>query len=121
MSGDSKNWFFYHFGERVDAFNEDDLKRQILEGFEEGRTHLALDLQRTRFLSLPFIKFLSQLSEDLHAKQGRLVLVSPSEKLKRQIGIFGNPDFMTIRRSPEEVPEVEPTPGSPGLDGTAGF
>jgi anti-anti-sigma factor len=114
-----KEWFPHRLGERVDSFNLPEFKREMEALMEKGHLHLALELEQTKFLSIPSIQLLVGWADQLQALGGRLMLVAPSEKLRRQIAIFGSLDRMIVMK-PWELPKAKPTAESPALDASPG-
>ena len=51
---------------------------------------------------------------------GRLILMGPTEKLKRQIGIYGSLKNVMVKKS-ELAPEEQPSVGLPVHDEIPGF
>lgn len=117
MAIDGK-WDTHRVFERIDSFNLDTFRSDIESKLAKGSQYLALDLSQTRFLSLPAIQLLGKWAEELVEKDGRLALVSPSEKLKRQIGIFSSLDLISIFRAPPS--DDSPIPELPELDASSG-
>jgi anti-anti-sigma factor len=99
-------WLLLELEGRVDSSNSERLRSKIEAARAEGHRFFILDLQRTIFLGLPFIKFLTSLGVELRKAQGELALVRLSEKLKRQIYIFGTLDSIRIVRNVSELPET---------------
>ena len=68
-------------------------------------------------------------AERLSAVSGEMLLLAPSEKLKRQIGIFGSLDHMLVAKStdPTTAKRLIPSPEEPQasesleLDESPGF
>lgn len=109
MSSEGKaGWTLLRVSDRVDAFNYDDLMGRINQLIQDGRTKLAVDLERVSFLSLPSIRYLAQTAQHLHQVGGDFALVGPSEKIKRQIDIFASLDSMSLYRTNHEWIESEP-------------
>ena len=93
-------------GEKVDAFNFAQTKEKISSAYEMGKQQMAIDLSRAPFLSLQSIKYLFSLAIELEQKGGKLALISPSEKVGRNIDIFASLDPMDIYGSIGEWEEA---------------
>lgn len=96
-------WALISLQERVDSFNYDQVREEIEALIASGRTQLAVDLGRAKFLSVPSIKYLSTLAETLRSQGGQLALLCPSEKLKRQIDIYASLDKMRLFRTLKDL------------------
>ena len=93
---DHKDWVVVELEDRVDAFNCGELTGQVSELLKKGHQKIAFDLANTRFLGLPSIKFVSSVATDVESRGGRCVLLSPSEKIKRQFDIFASLNSIQI-------------------------
>ncbi len=102
-------------GERIDSFSLNDFKNLVDTHLQSKPSTLTLDLTGTKFLSIPCIKLIAFWAEELEAKGGRLVLQGATEKLKRQIGIYGSLKHLMVKKS-EMAPEERPTVGLPVHD-----
>jgi|GEM_PF-1897451 hypothetical protein len=101
--------------ERVDTFNFETFLKEIREGLKSSSSELVLNMNDTRFLSLPFIKKLAGLAVESRQGQGKaLVLLNASEKIKKQIGIFSDIEAFELKRAPSMR-------GWPELGGSADF
>lgn len=89
------NWAYAAFPERIDAFNFQELKQALCD-ISRGSKLVAFDFSVTRFVSLPAIKHLHVLASDIVKSGGRVVLLAPTEKIKRQIDIFASIEPMTV-------------------------
>lgn len=98
-SQEESGWEIFSLKGRVDAFNFDEVKSALVDSFQKCPHQLAIDLSEAEFVSIPFIKVMAEIARDLSQKGFKMALVSPSEKLKRQIDIFATLDEMTIFRS----------------------
>lgn len=96
--------------DRIDAFNFGQLKVQVNQLIDAGELFLVVDLEATHFLSLPTIKFLAEAAKRLATRGGSLALLTPAEKLKRQIHIYATLEEMKLFRSREDL---ERTGGEP--------
>lgn len=103
-----KNWTIMSVAGRLDSFNFEPFSRQLRGLIIAGHTQIALDLSETRFLSLPCIKYLTQLAQDLEMKGGYFALLAASEKLKRQIDIYATLNPMKVVRSVQELQGWDP-------------
>lgn len=92
-------WALVSLQERVDSFNYDQVRGEIEALIASGRTQVAVDLAKAKFLSVPSIKYLSSLADVLRSQGGQLALLCPSEKLKRQIDIYASLDKMRLFRT----------------------
>ena len=89
------DWVYIPAPGRLDAFNFDHAKSE-LEQIASEQKQIAIDVSGAHFVSIPMIKFIHSLATDLARKGGRLALVGPSEKLKRQIHIFASLDPLML-------------------------
>lgn len=129
MAIEKDGWFIHRMGERIDSFNQNEFNAKIEQAYGQGHRKIALDLQHTKFLSLPSIKMIVDWGERLRAGSGEMLLIAPSEKLKRQIGIFGSMDQLVVARLRDLTVEkradsdsgATPASGSPELDENPGF
>ena len=95
-------WTVLSMFERVDAFHFDDVKSQMSTVMESGQLWVAIDLSRSRFISLPLIKYISAMAKNLEHKGGGLALLGISEKIKRQIDIYASLDSISLYRNIED-------------------
>ena len=117
-------WSVISVVDRVDSFNFDDLKAQVEKLVGRGEHHLVLDLEQAQFLSLPSIKYFADVAGRLVKEGGQFALLSPSEKLKRQINIFASLDEMKLFRTRRDleraggqpVPFEKQAPESPDME-----
>lgn len=100
---DMHGWALISLEERVDSFNYERVKTEIEALIAAGRTQVAVDLGRAKFLSVPSIKYLSTLADLLRSQGGQLALLCPSEKLKRQIDIYASLDKMRLFRTLKDL------------------
>ena len=121
MATEKNGWFIQPLGERVDCFNQSSFKGDLENLIENGSVQIALDLTQTRFLSFLAIKMLAKWADMLKARGGHLMLIGPSEKLKRQIGIYASLENMLVMKASELPKEAEQASGSPALDENPGF
>jgi anti-anti-sigma regulatory factor len=120
---EKNGWWIQPLGERVDCFNQSSFKGDLEQKIESGNTKIALDLTQTRFLSFLAIKMLAKWADMLKERGGLLMLIGPSEKLKRQIGIYASLENMLVMKA-TELPLAEedaPVSESPALDESPGF
>jgi anti-anti-sigma regulatory factor len=110
----------YKVGERIDSFSFTEFKNSLESHLGQGPATLTLDLLGTNFLSIPCIKLIAFCADQLLEKGGRVILLGPTEKLKRQIGIYGSLKNVTIKKS-EKAPEEQPSVGLPVHDEIPGF
>lgn len=128
-------WIIQRLGERIDSFNQDEFKSDMEGVLEKGALLVALDLQNTKFLSFPCIQMIVAWAGRLRSQGGRMMLIAPSEKLKRQIFIYGSLDHLIVTKAQDSVSEdgaseltpvndqtpTPPTDESPELDGNLDF
>jgi anti-anti-sigma regulatory factor len=88
-------WSYLPAPGRLDAFNFELTKTEI-EQIAAQSQQIAIDVSGAHFVSIPMIKFLDSLAREMVRKGGRLALVGPTEKLKRQISIFASLDPLTV-------------------------
>lgn len=96
---DYKHWKLIQMDGRVDAFNHEGFKERVQDVANQAGTNLVVDLQPVKFLSLPTIKFLCSLAQELNRQGRALALLSPSEKQKRQFDIFASLDDIRIAKT----------------------
>jgi anti-anti-sigma regulatory factor len=97
-------WKVLTIEDRVDAFNTPNLIEQIEAIIESDTPYLILNLETTSFISISFIKKMSEWAERLKKKTLPMILLKPSEKLKRQIDIFASLEQFHISRNEGELP-----------------
>ncbi len=97
------SWNLINLKARVDAGTFDDLQAAVRDLRLQGKTHIALDLRLTRFLSLPAIQFIVSTARELREQGGELVLVGPCEKTKRHLEIYGSIKDVRVVRSGEAL------------------
>ncbi len=97
------SWNLLNLKARVDAGTFDDLQAAIRDLRLQGKTHIALDLRLTRFLSVPAIQFIVAVARELKEQHGELVLVGPSEKTKRHLEIYGSIKDVRVVKSDEAL------------------
>ena len=107
-------------GERIDSFSLNEFKRLIESHIERRAKTVTLDLIGTKFLSIPCIKLIAFWASQLQLDGRRLILLGATEKLKRQIGIFGSLDHLTIKKT-SFAPEERPAVGLPVHDESLDF
>lgn len=96
-------WLIFSLTGRVDSFNFPQARESLLELSQQSPSRMAIDLQCADFLSFPFIKVMAEVAQQLNQQGYKLSLVSPSEKLKRQIDIYASLDEMRVFRSRENL------------------
>jgi anti-anti-sigma factor len=97
------SWNLINLKARVDAGTFDDLQAAVRDLRLQGKTHIALDLRLTRFLSVPAIQLVVSVARELKEQSGELVLVGPSEKTRRHLEIYGSVKDVRILRSGEAL------------------
>lgn len=85
-----KKWMVVEVNGSVDALNTKLFVDPILAFVNEGKSHIAIDLSQTSFLSLPAIKFLQTTARMLAATKGGVAVVTPNERTKRHLEIFAS-------------------------------
>lgn len=98
-----KKWVIFSIKERLDAFNYQEFKAEMDKILREKKTsHVALQLSHIHFLSLPTMKYFSEVAQQLVEQGGKLALVGTPEKIRRQIDIFATLKTMLVFRSEED-------------------
>ena len=87
----------------VDAITAPALGRRLLSLFEEGKTALVVDLSKVTFLDSTGIGVLVDALRRFKARQGRLVLVCPTERILRPFEITGLTSYLGIVGTREEA------------------
>lgn len=86
---------------RLDSFTYAQMTSVIAGLRAEGRTRIAIDLKATSFLSLPAIRFMVAMAEELLAVGGELIVLSPSDKAVRHLKIYGDLAAIRVEKSIE--------------------
>lgn len=89
------DWLYIPAPGRLDAFNFENTRLELLQ-VAEFEKQIAIDVSGAHFVSIQMIKFIHTLAKDMSTRGGRLALVGPSEKLKRQIHIFASIESLTF-------------------------
>jgi anti-anti-sigma regulatory factor len=89
------DWVFIPAPSRLDSFNFESTKKDF-EQIAAMANKIAIDVSTAHFISIPMIKFMHALAQDLAQKGGQVALVGPTEKLKRQIHIFASLEPFTL-------------------------
>ncbi len=97
------DWVILTVKGRVDSFNSELFSQQLKELVATGSSNVALDLSQARFMSLPLIKELTKMADDLKSQGRKMALMRASEKLKRQIDIYASLDNMRVVRAESEL------------------
>ena len=97
------SWNLINLKARVDAGSFDELQASVRDLRLQGKTHIALDLRLTRFLSVPAIQLIVSVARELKEQGGELVLVGPTEKTKRHLEIYGSIKDVRILRAGEAL------------------
>lgn len=97
------SWNLINLKARVDAGTFEELEASVRDLRLQGKTHIALDLRLTRFLSLPSIQLIVSVARELKEQGGELVLLGPSEKTKRHLEIYGSIKDVRILQSGEAL------------------
>ncbi len=91
------DWRGLRVSGRLDSFN-DRQSIQQMKGHIDGANKVVLELSACDFMSLQFLKFLSELNKDLQERGGELALLNLNHQIKRQIEIFlGTRSFRIYR------------------------
>lgn len=98
-----RDWVIVAISGRIDSFNQDTFCGQVKGLVAEGKRHVALDLSKAKFLSLPSIKWLCSLAIELKEQGGQVALLAASEKLKRQIEIYASLEPIQVVRSKADL------------------
>ena len=96
---DGKEWVIVAIRDRVDSFNFVEWAGKMENLMLLGQKHVAFNLAHAKFLSLPSIKYLGAMADSMGAQGRHVALVAPSEKLKRQIDIYGQLEKLKLFRS----------------------
>lgn len=88
-------WVYVPAPGRLDAFNFELTKKELERVASESK-QIALDVSSAHFVSIPMIKFIHSLANEMLRRGGCFALVGSSEKLKRQIHIFASLDPLVI-------------------------
>lgn len=84
-----RDWIYIPAPGRWDAFNFETSKTEI-EQIATEYSQIAIDVTDAHFISIPMIKFIHSLAQEITRKGGRFALVGTTEKLKRQFHIFAS-------------------------------
>ena len=98
-----KDWLVVSVEDRMDSFNFKTITQAVDQSIQSGHKNVALNLARAEFLSLPSIKYFSDLAKELEKKGGCLAFCAPSEKIKRQVYIFTSPKAIHFYRSTDDL------------------
>ena len=101
---EKNGWKILTIEDRVDAFNTPSLVGQVESILDSQSPFLILNLETTSFMSIPFIKTMASWAQRMKKKALPIVLLRPSEKIKRQIDIFASLDLFYVARTEEELP-----------------
>lgn len=100
------SWVIVRLEGRVDSFNYELVSQKIAYLVRMGKTHIALDLQKVVFLSLPTLRFFAQVAQKLNAKSGSFTLIGCQSQLEEPLSLFNRNQSMTLVRSEDELPLV---------------
>ena len=89
------DWLYITAPGRLDAFNFEETKNAI-ESLALKEPNIAIDVSGAHFVSIAMIKFFHALASDLSRRGGRLALIGPTEKMKRQFHIFASLEPFTL-------------------------
>lgn len=98
-----KDWLVISVEKRMDSFNYKIITGAVDQVVQSGKKNLALNLARAEFLSLPSIKYFSDLAKELEKRGGCLAFCAPTEKIKRQVYIFTSPKSIHFYRSTDDL------------------
>lgn len=98
-----KEWTTINVGPRVDTFTLPTFRKECEQALRSGATKIALDFAGTQFISMLGLHFVYELLQQLKAAKGDLLLVSASEKMKRQMQIYSHKEIRTLFRARKEV------------------
>lgn len=113
-------WKVISLGERVDSFNFQET-RGLLESQVKPSALLAIDVNQVRFLSLATYKYMADLARRLRINNGQLALLSPTEKLKVQMGLLSSLENIIVVKHLDQLPSAARVYESPRPDGIPGF
>jgi anti-anti-sigma regulatory factor len=102
----SGNWTVIYVNGRSDSFHFPMLKAQIEDLLGTGVTFLAIDLSRTKFLSIATIDYINRLTQSIYSQGGRLALLGATEKIKRNLSIFADHLGLLIIPQGEGLPDL---------------
>lgn len=94
-------WTVVDINDRVDSFNHDAFRLKLQGLLDADVDSIAFNLAPTNFLSMPSIKAMGEVAKNLRQKGGRVVLLAPSEKLKRQVNVYASLDDLEVIRDPK--------------------
>lgn len=81
------DWILLRFPDRVDALNIHGMINAVEAELSKDR-RIAFDMRQVQFINLQALKYLHEVAVELNQSGGRVALVGPSEKLKRQFTLF---------------------------------
>ncbi len=87
----------------IDALTAPALGRRILSLVEEGRKRLVVDLSEVPFMDSTGLGVLVNGLRQLGRRNGKLVVVCPTERIKRPFEITGLHHHLPIVKSREEA------------------
>ena len=90
------SWISIDLNGRMDSFNFELVTSQFNTLLRMGKKNLILDLSDVVFLSLPSLRFFSSIAKQVMSKDGRFVVLDPSEKLLELIGLFNSEGHFKI-------------------------
>ncbi len=105
----SFSWQRFVARPRMDLSNLDEIQLWAKDMKARGETWLVIDLKGTRFMSLPVIGFIENLSADLKSAGGALALVSMPDKTRRIFEIYGSLKNIFLVEKIENLKSIQAT------------
>jgi anti-anti-sigma regulatory factor len=102
-SANDLGWTVLIAKNRVDAFNHEEIRRDLDTLRSAGKKRLALDLSANRFLSLPMIRYCVELAASLAQDGGSFALLGCQPKTKRHFEIYGSLENILFFRFEREL------------------
>lgn len=91
------DWRGIKISGRLDAFNDRQISAQ-LKTMVDGQSKVILDLSACDFMSLQFLRLISEMNRKFQQEGGELALLNLNHQIKRQIEIFlGTRSFKIYR------------------------
>lgn len=98
------DWVFVTLPGRVDAFNFERVKQDMEEVLKASKK-LALDFSGAQFVSFPMIRYIHEKAALMRGQNnGQIILLSASEKIKRQFRIYASLDPIETYSRRSEMP-----------------
>ena len=96
-------WHTIKVGTRIDAMSFQNFKATCDKAIEANNSKIALDFEATHFVSMVGFKYIHELYVKINEMRGDLLLVSTSEKLKKQALIYAHKDIRALFRTKVEL------------------